>query len=1222
MKRVKKITIGLVAGVCSVLVLFTAVALIAPWLIEKTSLANKVRSKVSALVGGDFDYSRLHLSVFPSPHIVLVNPQIDIPKQLSASAENIEVYPEIITSLTGRRIVLKKAAVMRPKVTIWMPESTDRPQQHSRHVDISEVLPSLLKGFAKLPKILLSVDNGTISQGSVKLIYDQTSTFSFDSLDALIQNVSDSVTLRVTATSNMFENVSVTGTIDTSQSKGSAQVELGRLKLGAIYNIFLPDASLRIENGEADIDLGITLHDKENIALHFNCSAPNVRLLEAGQTTDIEVQTLSGSVNVNPASTTIAISKLLLGSPLMRISGSVKVSEEAPKLNLKLEGRNIDINSTRSVSLALSGSSSITQTIFDILKGGAIPLLTVSGQADTPSGLADLDNLVLQANLSNGNIVIPGADLVLTDVSGDVDMSKGILTGENVLAQWQNSTVKNGKFKIDLTKDPLPLHVEAGIDIDVADIPAILANFIKDQAFNNELALIKDLRGSATGALSLTGDTDQVNVDVSATDIKLSTRYHKIPYPLKVTDGGISYDGHKIQWERLNGSVGTSSFASFSGNLDLGKTKNFTIASGTSRIVIPDLMPWISSNKATRNIAEYYGGGNSILQLTEIQANGPLQDFRQSHFNLTGEFEDLTIQHLSRQPGPLKIVSLKFNADTEALNFSDVQVSMLDGSLTMSGKYLDYMADNKRDISLSFDGRMGPQLIGWVTDNVHSPPWLKLRPLSIRKSHLTYSYQGKHKISATLALQDNLAVITDVSLAKDAVIVDSLMVKDHLTKVSVTAKKMNQLLDVTFDGTLHESTLSQVAQITPQLRGSIDGKAKITLNLENPFDFSLLGEMNGEGLSVPITSKAPLIINNIEVKGVPDTITLKSANLSWSGTVLTLAGSVRPNASGALKVALDVEADRLDVDAIKENIRSQSTSQDKKTAPKTFSLPIEGEVHFKTNKLEAYGYAIQPLQADIRLQNNAADITLKDMVLCGIPVVGTINISQQNFAFHLEPEAHAQKLSTTLNCFVDQQFKADGILDLVGVLEGHGTAKDLAMSTTGYVKMSISDGHLYHDIILLNILKFLNVTQVLAGQVSADEMMEEGVGFDRLQAHVKLQEGELEVKKIILDANEIKLSGTGKMNILSKQIDFTILAAPLAGENILLGHIPLIGGALQTITTIPLSLTGKIDDIKVIPLKPSAVGFSLQEIMRQVSGIPVKLVHLDDYHGAAKSDDK
>ncbi len=91
---------------------------------------------------------------------------------------------------------------------------------------------------------------------------------------------------------------------------------------------------------------------------------------------------------------------------------------------------------------------------------------------------------------------------------------------------------------------------------------------------------------------------------------------------------------------------------------------------------------------------------------------------------------------------------------------------------------------------------------------------------------------------------------------------------------------MKQLLEGTFDGTLHESTVNQVAQITPQLSGSIDGKAKISLNLENPFDFSLLGEMNGEDLSVPITPEAPLIINNISVKGEPDTITLKSANLS------------------------------------------------------------------------------------------------------------------------------------------------------------------------------------------------------------------------------------------------------------------------------------------------------------------------------------------------------
>jgi hypothetical protein len=62
----------------------------------------------------------------------------------------------------------------------------------------------------------------------------------------------------------------------------------------------------------------------------------------------------------------------------------------------------------------------------------------------------------------------------------------------------------------------------------------------------------------------------------------------------------------------------------------------------------------------------------------------------------------------------------------------------------------------------------------------------------------------------------------------------------------------------------------------------------------------------------------------------------------------------------------------------------------------------------------------------------------------------------------------------------------------------------------------------------------------------------------------------------------------------------------------LLGDIPLVGDALQTFTTIPLTLKGTIDDVHVLPLAPSAIGYELREVTKQTLGIPLHLVHLDD----------
>lgn len=100
----------------------------------------------------------------------------------------------------------------------------------------------------------------------------------------------------------------------------------------------------------------------------------------------------------------------------------------------------------------------------------------------------------------------------------------------------------------------------------------------------------------------------------------------------------------------------------------------------------------------------------------------------------------------------------------------------------------------------------------------------------------------------------------------------------------------------------------------------------------------------------------------------------------------------------------------------------------------------------------------------------------------------------------------------------------------------------------------------------------------------------------------------------------MKVSGTGEIDIRNKQIDFTLLVAPQKTMETVLGHIPLIGGTLETINTIPLRVGGTIDDIHVLPLAPSAVGFELKEIMKQTLDAPMKLVHMDKYHKLGNSD--
>ena len=179
-----------------------------------------------------------------------------------------------------------------------------------------------------------------------------------------------------------------------------------------------------------------------------------------------------------------------------------------------------------------------------------------------------------------------------------------------------------------------------------------------------------------------------------------------------------------------------------------------------------------------------------------------------------------------------------------------------------------------------------------------------------------------------------------------------------------------------------------------------------------------------------------------------------------------------------------------------------------------------------------------------------------------------------------------------------------------GSFQGRGKAQDLLKTSSGRFELKVTDGHIYRDIVLMNVLKFFNITQILTDQVPAKQMMEKGFGFKLFQVQARLQGGKILHEKFILNGNEMTITGTGEIDLLNEHLDYLLLVAPQKTIDSIMRHIPLIGGILHTIDTIPLSLKGTYDHIYVLPLAPAAVGFELMETMKETLGLPIKLTHI------------
>jgi len=103
-----------------------------------------------------------------------------------------------------------------------------------------------------------------------------------------------------------------------------------------------------------------------------------------------------------------------------------------------------------------------------------------------------------------------------------------------------------------------------------------------------------------------------------------------------------------------------------------------------------------------------------------------------------------------------------------------------------------------------------------------------------------------------------------------------------------------------------------------------------------------------------------------------------------------------------------------------------------------------------------------------------------------------------------------------------------------------------------------------------------------------------------------------------LHGRPMTVTAAGEHDLENGRFDLTLLVAPLVTLDRIFEHIPLIGGILDTLDTIPLSVKGTLDKIHVYPLAPSAVGYELEEMMKKTVERPIKLIHGGQRTGARR----
>jgi AsmA-like protein len=987
-------------------------------------------------------------------------------------------------------------------------------------------------------------------------------------------------------------------------------------KVGAILSVILsktPGLRVRLKNARLNIvkekkpafwlqDINASINVlKDHISLNMRCDASLGKNIS-----------LKGAVYLYKDRLSLSLANLKLDYPRLNLSGKLDIHRAlpstSPKVNLELMGKDVDVGSTRKAVLDLAGEIPVVNDIFKIVKGGKVPLIQFTSHGKSMEELGELENITIKSNITSGEIFVPEVDLDLTDVAGDVTISKGILKGKNLKARMGTSKCLDGSLDLGLEGKDALFHLDLTLKADLSQLPPILKRVVHNEAFIKENSLVDNVKGRATGRLVLGESLASINVFVDVSQFNLSANYRQLPHPLTINGGRYFMEGNTSSLKNASGSMGNSTFTEVSGQMNWDDTPHLKIASGRAKIDLEDIYPWLLSSKTIAEKLQDLKNVKGILALSSMSLNGPFLEPINYQFQIAGEVRNLTLDS-PLLPGSLAAPKGKFSITSENISMTDVQTRIHDTSLKVSGTIKDYLK-GLSGIDMTFQGEIGPDLTRWAEDAFNISPILRLKPpISVSTAHLTWNNQHHTAFSGDLSIKKGPKITTDFSVNPEKLTIEKLIIQDQVSNASIKLGQKNRIMDVLFAGNLQKETLDNIIEKNEILKGQIKGDLYAHVLLDQPLHSTLKGELTVKDFIFPRKTKPSLVINDLFLTAKKDILKVKSAKLALADNSFDLKGNVNLSAAAPI---LDMElfANDLNLDQLKQDLDNNTKKSHNQTAEKSWAYPIRGMVKVKIENLTYNALTWKPFEADIRFNDKAAAVSITDANVCGITTLGILKITPQEITIDLKPSAQNQELNPSIRCLSDKSAKIIGNFNLEGNIKAKGTAQTLKQNINGDLKLYASKGRFHAGRslrILIKIFSILDVTEIFKGKLSNPET--DGFAYNSIRAKTDIKNGKLVLNELIIDGSSMNIVCQGYIDVVNKRMDVTALVAPLKTIDFFIKRTPLIKNILgDSLISIPVGIKGHLENPRVTTLPPSKVGSGLLDIIKRTLQLPVKII--------------
>lgn len=309
--------------------------------------------------------------------------------------------------------------------------------------------------------------------------------------------------------------------------------------------IHIRNARLSVRRQQRPL-LGMTFSVKtrhlESRDTDYRIEMPDLRLFDGPHTLQAKAVQVQGTVLGTPDQLRLAITRLQSDMPKFALSGSLtlpKPSISQGPITINVDNGTVDVTSLRATLRQIAQSVPVLQTLFDIVRGGHIASLRASFSAPTWDAAAHTDNLEVEAEVSEGRIMVPQELFLLNDVRGKVRWSGGRLSAVDASARLGDSAARGGTLALGLLDGTHAFSLDTRLSANLSELPPLLKKLVRDPSDLALLEKLPALSGHAEGRLILGDRLDHIRATIQTkaavtlldADVTVDGRIEDIPSP-------------------------------------------------------------------------------------------------------------------------------------------------------------------------------------------------------------------------------------------------------------------------------------------------------------------------------------------------------------------------------------------------------------------------------------------------------------------------------------------------------------------------------------------------------------------------------------------------------------------------------------------------------------------------------------------------------------------